>query len=783
MKYLLQLIIFTPFTLFSQVIGSLTDDDTREPIYGAKIISESGERALSSVDGKFKLNISTFPTFIIISAQSYITDTVQVEKAGELKFTLKNQVQEIKTVVVTAGRRDQDIENVAISMEIIRPELFDNKGLVDLEQAVDQSPGVYAMDGQVSIRGGSGFAYGAGSRVLVLWNGIPMVSGDAGDPKFNAIPIENASQIEVLKGASSVLYGSGALNGIISLSEREPSPKGEVRAKIQAGIYYNPKRESLKWWSKNPMYYQAEAFYGKMYDKFGFTISVNGFSTDGYKQGEIEDRGRISGSLYFKTKKFPRLKYGLGYNVQFQKTGNFLIWESDSLAYTPSGGANPNDSTSTLSSYQGTTISVDPYIKVYDKKNNLHALKTRYYYVDRVNLSNTSQSTTSGILFADYQFQKKWGPETVLTAGGTFTRTDVTSNLFGDHFSLNYALYAQVEKSFWNKLHLTGGVRFEYYEQDNISGDTDFSFSKDSTAKTIPVYPIFRVGAHYKLFKHTHLRASFGQGIRYPSVAERYTFTSVGALNIFPNASLRPEKGWAAEIGIKQVVKIGKNWKGLVDVAGFINQYDNMMEFTFGVFLPDSISPSGTPGTPNYIGNFFGFQAQNAEKARIAGVEFSFNSQGKIGEVQLTSLIGYTYMNPISLNNNSTYLSTFSDTISKTLKYRFKHLVKADIEATWKNISLGFSARYNSFMSNVDRSFVDGVAVGVTTIEILPGLKGYREENNKGSLVFDARIGYNFLEHYRVGFVVNNLLNNEYDTRPGDIQAPRSYMLQLQLKF
>jgi outer membrane receptor protein involved in Fe transport len=348
---------------------------------------------------------------------------------------------------------------------------------------------------------------------------------------------------------------------------------------------------------------------------------------------------------------------------------------------------------------------------------------------------------------------------------------------------MNYALYAQLEKSFWNKLHLTGGVRFEYYEQDNISGDTDFSFSKDSTAKTIPVYPIFRVGAHYKLFKYTHLRASFGQGIRYPSVAERYTFTSVGALNIFPNANLRPEKGWAAEIGIKQIVKIGKNWKGIVDVAGFINQYDNMMEFTFGVFLPDSISPSGTPGTPNYIGNFFGFQAQNAEKARIAGVEFSFNSQGKIGEIQLTSLIGYTYMNPISLNNNDTYLSTFSDTISKTLKYRFKHLVKADVEATWKNISLGFSARYNSFMSNVDRSFVDGIAVGVTTIEILPGLKGYREENNKGSLVFDARIGYNFLEHYRVGFVVNNLLNNEYDTRPGDIQAPRSYVLQLQLKF
>jgi iron complex outermembrane receptor protein len=281
------------------------------------------------------------------------------------------------------------------------------------------------------------------------------------------------------------------------------------------------------------------------------------------------------------------------------------------------------------------------------------------------------------------------------------------------------------------------------------------------------------------------LRASFGQGIRYPSVAERYTETSVGALNIFPNYNLRPEKGWAAEVGIKQVVKIGKNWKGLIDVAGFVNQYENMMEFTFGVFIPDTNSSlSLNPAAWNYIGNYFGFQAQNAEKARIAGVELSFNSQGKIGEVELTSLIGYTYMNPISLNKDSAYVYTFSDSASNILKYRFKHLVKADIEATWKGISLGFTARYNSFMTNIDKTFVEGIqVVDGSVIEILPGLDRYRAENNKGNLVFDARIGYTFLEHYRIGFVVNNLLNTEYDTRPGDIQAPRTYVLQLQLKF
>ncbi|MBB79175.1 MAG: hypothetical protein CL844_09265 [Crocinitomicaceae bacterium] len=777
---------FYPVFLFSQIKGVVLNKSSNESIFGAKIVSSAGDKAITDVDGVFSINPKNYPLTLVISAQTFLTDTVYIEKAGSYVFTMEEPIQVIKTVVVSAGRRDQDIEDVPISMEILKPKLIDNKGIVDLEQAVDQSPGVFAMDGQVSIRGGSGFAYGAGSRVLLLWNGIPIISGDAGDVKWTTIPIENASQIEVIKGASSVLYGSGALNGIISLTEREPNLNGELRGKIQMGIYDNPKRATLRWWSdkRNPIFYQAEAFYGKMHKRFGYTVSLNGFKTEGYKDGETADRGRVSGTIFFRPKKVKKMKMGLGYNVQYQKTGNFLIWESDTFAYSPLGGTDTNDPASTLTYNTGLTISVDPYLKVYDKYNNLHTVKTRYYFLDRTNLTNSSQSTSSGVLYGDYQFQRKWLGGTVLTSGLTALRSDIKSNLFGDHYSSNYAVYGQLERRF-NKLDITGGVRVEYFEQDNITGDSDFYFGSDSSSLTkLPVYPIFRLGTHYELFKYTHLRASFGQGIRYPSVAERYTLTSVGALNIFPNQNLKPETGWAAEIGFKQIVKIGRNWKGILDVSGFINQYDNMMEFTFGVYIPDDVIVSINPSSPYYFGNYVGFQAQNAEKARVSGLEFSFNSQGKIGDVELTSLIGYTYMNPISLNKDSAYISTFSDSSTNMLKYRFNHLAKADIEAKWKNFSIGFSARYNSYMSNIDKPFVEGVDVyGLETIEILPGLKQYREENNKGSLVFDARLGYEFLKNYRLGLIVNNLLNEEYVSRPGDVQPPRTFLLQIQLKF
>ncbi|MBL1281135.1 MAG: TonB-dependent receptor [Fluviicola sp.] len=784
MKNILLLLFFVPFLGFSQIMGTITDSESKEPIYGAKIIASNGEKVLSDFDGKFKISPEKYPVTLIITAQTYLPDTIIVEQAGKLSVKMVEAIQVIKTVVVTAGRRNQNIEEVAISMEIIRPKLFENKCIVNLEQAVDQAPGVFAMDGQVSIRGGSGFAYGAGSRVLLLWNGIPIISGDAGDTKWNTIPIEQASQIEIIKGASSVLYGSGALNGIISLTEREPGTKGELRAKVQAGIYDNPRRSTLKWWSKSPTLYSGDVYYGIMKKRFGYTVAVNGFSTGGFKEGEEESRGRISGTLFFRSEKYKKLKMGVGYNAQLQKTGNFIIWQSDTFAYTPSGGADVNDPASTLTVNTGTSISVDPYIKVYDKKNNLHTLKTRYYFLDRTNLTNASQSTRSGIMYGDYQFQRKFIQGAVMTAGATAIRTDVKSNLFGDHFSNNYAVYTQFEKKM-GKFDLTGGVRVEYFEQDNQRGDSDFTFGNDtSSLTTLPVYPIFRVGAHYQIAKFTHLRTSFGQGIRYPSVAERYTQTSVGALNIFPNSNLRPETGWAAEIGIKQVIKIGKNWKGIIDVAGFINEYSNMMEFTFGAYKPDSIAWSLDPNNVGYVSNWFGFQAQNAEKARITGFEVSFNSQGSIGEVELTSLIGYTYMNPVSLNADSAYVTTFSDSASTMLKYRFNHLAKADIEAEWKGMSIGFSARYNSFMSNIDKTFEEGITLATgEVIPILAGLKEYREKNNTGSLVFDFRMGYEFNNHYRLGFVINNILNTEYVTRPGDVRAPRAYMLQLQMKF
>jgi outer membrane receptor protein involved in Fe transport len=787
MKACLFLIFLSPLFVFSQINLSVNNAETREPLQGVKVIASDGEKLITNSAGKATLNPTIYPISIIVSFTTFDTDTLFFASKGDRTILLKPSTKELSTVVIAVGRRRQKAEEVSVSMEVLKPTLIDNKGITDLEQAVDQTPGVYAMDGQVSIRGGSGFSYGVGSRVMLLWNGVPMLAGDAGDSKWNAIPMEQASQVEVIKGASSVLYGSGALNGIISLTEREPTAAGETRVKIMTGMYGNPKRETLKWWNHNPFFEQVEAFHGKMNKQMGYTISTTVFNNKGYRQGETESRARISGTIFYKPSNTKNLKVGMGYNFQTQKTGNFFIWQSDTFAYTPSGGADTSLASSTLTYNIGTRVNIDPYLKFSDSYNNQHSLKTRLYYSNNNNITNPSQSSEAIVSYSDYQFQRLGNNKKVFTSGMTMIYNDVHSILYGNHFSTNAALYSQYEQRI-GKLDITGGFRFEYFEQDNTKEDSEFKWGKKE--KATPVYPIFRAGLHYQLHKATHLRASFGQGVRYPSVAERFVTTNVGALNVFPNNRLKRELGWAAELGIKQGVKIGE-WKGMLDLAGFINEYANMMEFTFGVFNPtngnpiDLNTPTGQQELKDLqklgytLNNFFGFQSQNAEKARISGIEFSFTSQGKIKQVELVSLIGYTYMNPVSLNKDPYYVSNFSDSGSTLLKYRFKHLARADVEATWKKHSIGCSMRYNSFMANIDRTFEDGILGN----QILPGLKTYRAQNKKGSLVFDLRYGYNFTPAYRIGIMINNLLNAEYSTRPGDVQPPRTFLIQLQMKF
>ena len=112
-------------------------------------------------------------------------------------------------------------------------------------------PGVTILDGQASIRGGGGYSYGVGSRVQLVIDDLPLLTGDLKDIQWSALPMETVEQIEVVKGSSSVLYGSGAMNGVVHVRTGWAKEKPETTFRIYQGIYTNPKVEEARWWDKS----------------------------------------------------------------------------------------------------------------------------------------------------------------------------------------------------------------------------------------------------------------------------------------------------------------------------------------------------------------------------------------------------------------------------------------------------------------------------------------------------------------------------------------------------
>jgi iron complex outermembrane receptor protein len=251
-------------------------------------------------------------------------------------------------------------------------------------------------------------------------------------------------------------------------------------------------------------------------------------------------------------------------------------------------------------------------------------------------------------------------------------------------------------------------------------------------------------------------------------VAEKFTTTTIGGLKIFPNPDLDPERGWSAEAGVKQGVTLG-TWTGFADLALFLTEYSEMIEFTFGVYPAD---PDGVPTFDDV-----GFKALNIGSARISGLDASLSLSGSAGPVQLQLSGGYTYMNPVDPSLLDSAEIVKGD--GHILKYRRRHLAKLDLEADIGPLFTGVSFQYYSRMIRVDEVFLDPLIGNL----LLPGFPGYWEKHATGYALTDLRLGWNISEVVRLTLNVRNVFNVEYLGRPGDIGPPRSATLQLHLVF
>ncbi|HLP94009.1 MAG TPA: TonB-dependent receptor [Saprospiraceae bacterium] len=747
--------------------GAITDALTGEALLGATVKSGTSGTA-TDANGNFSISLAAGSYEITASYIGYTSKTTTVRVAAgetrQLDFKLDNADNLLQTATVTAGKFEKPLGEVTVSMDVIKPKLIENTNTTSVDEVLVKVPGVTIIDGQASIRGGAGFSYGAGTRVLILVDDIPALQPDAGLPNWDDFPVENISQLEVLKGAASALYGSSAMNGIINIRTGFAKDKPETNAAFFTKVWGDPKDPVKKWWGTDssgilqPIETGFSFAHRQKFNKLDFVLGAYGLYRDSYNRDTYSRYGRITPNLRYRVN--DRLTLGLNSNINFGRSGSFFIWGgADTLAMQAGVGS---------ASYTKGRLrfNIDPNLQYFDRFGNRHKILSRYFYIHNNNSGN--QSNDSRLYYGEYQFQRPMeNIGLVLTTGvvGMYNTVDAEIYSNASFTARNLAGYLQLDYKAFDRLNLSAGVRYE----QNVQKSPDSLFFRNSLLGVIPngetreAKPVYRLGANFQAAKATYLRASLGQGYRYPTIAEKFVSTDFGVGNsVIPNPYLVSETGWTAEVGLKQGFRIG-SWQGYADVTGFVSEYQKMMEFVLDtIFFDFTASPPALSAL---------FQSQNTGDTRITGWEVSVLGQGKLGPGTLSLLAGFTHTDPRYKEfSDSLRINVYkaSDT-TNVLKYRFRNTFKIDAEYTVEDLSVGVSTQYNSHMQSIDAIFEYG----------LPGVNKFRTANNKGFTLVDLRASYKLNKHLKISALCGNLLNQEYTVRPALLEGPRNYTLRL----
>ncbi|MFS2117329.1 TonB-dependent receptor plug domain-containing protein, partial [Herbaspirillum frisingense] len=129
-------------------------------------------------------------------------------------------------VVVSASRFPNDPTFPPVAATVITAEQIREAGIDNANEAIRKLGGVY---GRQSLAGPKdfpldlrGFGTNGDQNMVVLLDGVRISENELSTPLLSSIPIENIERIEIVRGGSSVLYGSGATGGTIQIITRRP---------------------------------------------------------------------------------------------------------------------------------------------------------------------------------------------------------------------------------------------------------------------------------------------------------------------------------------------------------------------------------------------------------------------------------------------------------------------------------------------------------------------------------------------------------------------------------
>jgi iron complex outermembrane receptor protein len=150
-----------------------------------------------------------------------VLSLASVHSLAQTSPSALEQNHELNTVVVTASKFEEDVQTVPSFVTLITQKDIQESGVKTVNEAILRIGGVL---GRPSLYGGNeysldlgGFGDAASSNMVIVIDGVPYKQGDASEIRLSSLAVDQVQRIEIQRGASTVLYGEGAIAGVINI--------------------------------------------------------------------------------------------------------------------------------------------------------------------------------------------------------------------------------------------------------------------------------------------------------------------------------------------------------------------------------------------------------------------------------------------------------------------------------------------------------------------------------------------------------------------------------------
>ncbi|GIK22057.1 MAG: ligand-gated channel [Ignavibacteriota bacterium] len=706
----LLLIIGLLQSLFSQSInfqGKVTDSKTNQPISGAFVFINYSYSTYTNNYGLFLIqDIPQGKYEIKISHLGYKLYSGEVTIESSLKdfnITLEPSLIELDEVIVSTSKTEDYIKNSPYSELLISAKEIESKPLQSFADIVKNQPGVSLLrDGvwgtEISIRGLNR------ENIVTLIDGSRILTATDIAARLSMVNLNDIERIEIIKGASSSIYGSGATGGIVNIITKSPSLYNTFSINGNVSAQYNSVNNLS---SFNGLLYSGGSFWASkfagsyrkadniqtplgelknsQFEDYSFTGSLNvlpvtnqKLSVD-YQLFKANDVG-IPGASVFPNNadvRYPFEKRELisaGYEIQniskmFYKFSakysyQFIARDVENIPHTvqmvPGSGSTPARRVSVLKITPGA-----------DHKSNNILLQGNLLLADWNNL-------IIGMDYWDRKYEghrEKYQKIEVLDSTGQVVNT--TNKVIGEKPLPNSSysslgVFAQDGMNLLkDKLDLNLGVRYDYI---NITGEKTFNpeyeivngnLNNNPTGQQIIWNDVksnnssfsSNLGLKYSLSPMINITIGFAYSFRSPSLEERFQFIDQGSLVRIGNPNLKPEEGKSADFGFRLYAD---NLKIITSI--YYNYFNNLVSEVRGTF-------EGRNAT---------FKT-NIGEARIYGFDLS-SEYNFINDYVFYSAFAYTKGDDVTSGGNLPEIPPLNGTVG--IKFNLFDFANADVSST-----------------------------------------------------------------------------------------------------